>query len=371
MKIIIDARELCSSTGRYVDRLLHYLQEIDERNSYVILLKSSDFDNWQPSNPNFHKVRCPYKEFTFGEQYGLVWQLYGLRADLVHFGMTQQPILYFGRTVTTIHDLTTARFRNPAKNRLTFTFKQVVYKWLIKRVARKSRVIIVPSEFVKNDVAQYAKVPADKITVTYEAADQIAEAAEPLPQLTGKTFLLYVGRAEPHKNLNSLVDAYALIKQSRPDLSLVLAGRINANHNQLQKFVNDKEINDVIFTDFVSEGQLKWLYQNTAAYVFPSLSEGFGLPGLEAMVHGAPVVSSNATCLPEIYGQAAHYFDPNNIAEMAAKIAEVLDSRPLKSQLVKAGQDQAVQYSWRRMAEQTLAVYTKILPAKPSDQILD
>jgi glycosyltransferase involved in cell wall biosynthesis len=113
----------------------------------------------------------------------------------------------------------------------------------------------------------------------------------------------------------------------------------------------------------VSEGQLRWLYENCAAYVFPSLSEGFGLPGLEAMVHGAPVVSSNATCLPEVYGEAAHYFDPLDVDDIASKIGETLDNEALRSNLIKKGKEQAAKYSWRRTAEQTLEVYEKALNA--------
>jgi glycosyltransferase involved in cell wall biosynthesis len=111
----------------------------------------------------------------------------------------------------------------------------------------------------------------------------------------------------------------------------------------------------------VSEGELRWLYEHCAAYVFPSLSEGFGLPGLEAMVHGAPVVSSNATCLPEVYGDAAHYFDPLNVDDIARKITEVLDNQALRNNLIARGHAQAATYSWRRMAEQTLAVYEACL----------
>jgi glycosyltransferase involved in cell wall biosynthesis len=117
----------------------------------------------------------------------------------------------------------------------------------------------------------------------------------------------------------------------------------------------------VIFTGFVSEGELKWLYQNCVAYVFPSLSEGFGLPALEAIVSGAPVASSNATCLPEVYGDAAHYFDPLNVEDMAAKVGDIIDDPKLRAELIAKGKKQAAKYSWRRMAEQTLAVYNRAL----------
>ena len=118
---------------------------------------------------------------------------------------------------------------------------------------------------------------------------------------------------------------------------------------------------DVDFLDWVSDAQLKWLYQNCLAYVFPSLSEGFGLPGLEAMLEGSPVVSSDATCLPEIYGNAAHYFDPYDIKDMATKINSVLTNKKLRDRLIETGKSQVKKYSWKKMAEQTLEVYNSVL----------
>jgi len=361
-KIVIDARESGTSTGRYVDKLVEYLQGLKPGFEIIVLTKTAQVDYLKRVAPDFKIVESNFKEFTFAEQIGFLRQLRGLKANLVHFTMPQQPVLYHGKTVTNIHDLTTTRFRNPAKNQLVFSIKQQIYKWLIRRVTKKSRKIITISDFVKRDVAQYTKIRPDKITVTYLAADKITNKAEPLSELNGKTFIIYVGRPQPHKNLERLIEALAILIQARPELKLVLVGRKDSLYERLEKFVSRKNLtNQVIFTGSVSEGQLRWLYENTAAYVFPSLSEGFGLPGLEAMVHGAPVVSSNATCLPEIYGDAAHYFDPKDIADMASKINQVLDDTKLKLELIKAGQEQARRYSWRKMAEQTKAVYEEVL----------
>ncbi|PJE65276.1 glycosyl transferase family 1 [Candidatus Saccharibacteria bacterium CG10_big_fil_rev_8_21_14_0_10_47_8] len=363
-RILIDARELRTSTGRYVERLLYYLQQIDEINDYVVLLKPKDFTGWHPVNPvnpNFSKVICPYKEFTFGEQLGLRRQINALKPDLVHFTMTQQPILYSGKTVTTIHDLTTARFYNPAKNHLVFYVKQIIYRRVIKRVARKSIKIITGSQYVKDDIARFTKVNPAKIHVTHEAADLITDKPEPLKQLAGKQFIMYLGRPQPHKNLRRLIDAFAILQKTQPELYLVLAGKKDALYAQHEQYVKKNGVKNVYFTGFVSEGQLRWLYENTAVYVFPSLSEGFGLPGLEAMVHGAPVASSNATCLPEIYGNAAIYFDPLDMNDMAAKMSEMLDNQKLRKKLIVAGKKQAGKYSWQRMAKQTLAIYREVL----------
>lgn len=355
--IVIDARELRTSSGRYVERLLNYLQDIDSEHKYSVLLKPEDVAGWNPTNDKFTKVTCPHKEFSFGEQFGFAQQIKSLKPDLVHFTFAQQPAFYKGKTATTIHDLTTLRFTNPDKSPLIFKFKQKVYAWLIKKAAHRSIAVITPSEFVKQDLANYAGINPDKITVTYEAADPIKDPAEPIATLTDKQFIMYIGRPTPHKNLDRLIEAFENLRAQHPDLLLVLAGKKDANYRRIEA----RDYKNVVFTDFVSEGQLRWLYENCSAYVFPSLSEGFGLPGLEAMVHGAPVVSSNATCLPEIYGDAAHYFDPTDVQAISDAINEVLTDKNLSDSLVQKGHDQVKKYSWKRMAEQTLQVYKKAL----------
>jgi glycosyltransferase involved in cell wall biosynthesis len=364
MRIAIDARFLRTSTGTYIDRLLHYLQKVDSQHDYLVLLKPEDVAGWQPTNKRFQAVACPHKEFTFEEQTGLLKQIKQLDVDLVHFGMTQQPIRYKAPKITTIHDLTTVRFNNPDKSWLIYKFKQMVYRFVIKSAARRSAYVITPSEYVRQDVAGFAKISPDKIVVTLEAADPIPHV-ESIPTLVGKKFIMYVGRPTPHKNLERLIKAFGELKKTYPDLLLVLAGKKDTNYQRIQsKIANKSYAKSIIFTDYVSANHLRWLYENCQVYVFPSLSEGFGLPGLEAMVHGAPVVSSNATCLPEVYGDAAIYFNPKDVHDMAEKISGVLSDNKLRQTLIAKGKTQAAKYSWVRMAKQTLDVYNKALSAR-------
>jgi glycosyltransferase involved in cell wall biosynthesis len=360
-RIVIDARILRTSTGRYVERLLHYLQELDREHEYIVLLKPEDIAGWNPRRANFTKLICPHKEFGFSEQFGLKKQLDRLRADLVHFPMVQQPIWYHGKTVTAIQDLTTMRFNNPAKNSAIYTFKQQVYKYVVWRAAHKSDALITPSEFVAQDVVRYTGVKRSKITVIYDAADAITDPAAPVAKLAGKKFLLYVGRPMSHKNLERLIEAFQTLLPRHPDLQLVLAGRKDANYERIEEKAYVQGAKNLVFTGFISDRRLRWLYEHCEAYVFPSLSEGFGLPGLEAMRHGAPVISSDATCLPEIYDGAAHYFNPLDTEAMADAIEEVLTDKKLRSSLVRKGHAQVKKYSWERMAEQTLAVYRQAL----------
>jgi glycosyltransferase involved in cell wall biosynthesis len=361
MRIVIDARESGTSTGRHIDKLVEYLHKLKPRDEIILLTKPSRVEFFKKIAPDFKIISSDYKEFSFAEQLGFARQLYGLRPDLVHFMKANQPVLYFGRSVTTVHDLTTTRFRNPAKPFLIFKVKQLIYRLVTVWVAHKSKHLFTISEFVKNDLTHFARISPSKITVTYLAADKITEPPMVNGKLVNEKFIMYVGRPQPHKNLQRLIDAFVTLQTGRPGLMLVLAGKKDVLYERYEQYVKKQGIKNVLFTGFISEGQLLWLYQNCAAYVFPSLSEGFGLPGLEAMQAGAPVLSSSATCLPEIYGDAAHYFDPTDTKDMAAKIAQVLDDAKLRAKLVEAGKAQAAKYSWQRMAEQTLDVYKKAL----------
>lgn len=360
-KIVIDARESGTTTGRYIDKLIEHMDKLEPQHQIIVLTHAERTEFFANASPNFVILQTPFKEFTFSEQAGFLRQLRDLKADLVHFGMVQQPVMYHGSTITTMHDLTTARFTNPDKNPTVFKLKQLVYKWVNKTAARKSAAIITPTQFVKDDVARFAGINPEKITVTYEAADFITDTPEAVPGLEGKQFIMYLGRPTPHKNLGRLIDAFKELQGTHPDLHLVLAGKKDANYRRHEARVAAEQIANITFTDFISEGQLRWLYQNCAAYIFPSLSEGFGLPGLEAMVHGAPVVSSNATCLPEVYGDAARYFNPLDVSDIAAQIAAVIDNEDIRAKLIKKGAEQAKKYSWDRMARQTLDLYQSVL----------
>ena len=206
---------------------------------------------------------------------------------------------------------------------------------------------------------KFTGVNPEKITVTLESADELPKGNEPVDELIGKKFIMYIGRPTPHKNLRRLIDAFALLQKKYPDLTLALAGKKDSNYARHEAYVNEHGIKNVVFTGFISDEQLRWMYENTAVYCFPSLSEGFGLPGLEAMLHGAPVASSTATCLPETHGDAAHYFDPFSVEDIAKSIDDILSDDKLRNELVKKGKKHVKTFSWQRMAEQTLAVYEK------------
>ena len=361
-KIVIDARESGTSTGRYIDKLIEYLHYLKPDFEITLLAKPHRVEYLQKAAPTFRVVEANIKEFTFAEQLKLKRLVKKQKPNLVHFAKDHQPILYRGKVATTMHDLTTARFRNPNKNAIVFTFKQFVYRHVVRIVARKSIAVFTPSNFVKEDVVRFTGASPKKIFVTYEAADAFQEPAEPIGVFEGKDFIMFNGRPLPHKNLERLIEAFALLRPRYPDLYLMLAGKRDKSHDAYLTLAEKLGVKDrVIITGWVTDGQLRWAMEHAKAYVYPSLSEGFGLPPLEAMLNGAPVVASNATCIPEVCGDAAHYFDPLDTQAMADAINEVLTDKNLRQELIKRGHEQVKKYSWRRMAEQTLAVYEQLL----------
>jgi glycosyltransferase involved in cell wall biosynthesis len=360
--IVIDARISRTTTGRYVDKLIEHLQELDLTTKYTLIMKPVAAKTWPNLNANFSIVESSAKEFTFAEQIHLARQVYSLKADLVHWTAAHQPVLYLRPSITTIHDLTMLRFVNTLGSRWIFKAKQAAYYLLHWSVCVKTKGVITVSTFVKNDLSmQFPVVRRRPICVVSQAADLIAESS-PIAVLEGQRFCFFVGTHQPHKNLKRLIDAFAIVRNKDTKLRLAIVGKPDRSTPELIEYATVRGLAEsVVFTGLISDQQLRWAYENCRAYVFPSLSEGFGLPGLEAMLHGAPVVSSSATCLPEVYGDGAHYFDPEDVENMATAISSVINDEELRMDLVARGRTAAAKYSWKRTATDTRTAYFEAL----------
>lgn len=359
--IAIDARIIASSTGRYVERLIHYLEKIDTDNTYTILVRRKDINFYKPTNPRFVVEVADFDDYSFNEQIGFLQLLNKIKPDLVHFCMPQQPILYRGNHVTTVHDLNLLKTYNSDKNWLVFHAKQLVGKFVFNIISRTSKYIFVPTKFTKKDLEKFTNSAKGKTILTYESADKLHAGKTKKYKTDFKRYILYVGQQSDYKNIKRLGDAHQMLQKRHPDLGLILVGKLNQSSQNNKAYFESKQYKNIHFTGFVSDKERDWLFENCAAYVFPSLMEGFGLPGLEAMHYGAPVVSSNATCLPEVYEEAAHYFNPFNSHDMASAIDDVLTDEKLRKKLIKQGSQQVTKYSWERMAKQTLAGYKRAL----------
>lgn len=363
MKIVIDARIINSSTGTYVERLLHYLQKIDQKNNYIVLIPSTDRNFWKPNNPKWQVKFCDIPNYSLSEQTKFKKFLDNLKADLVHFCMPQQPIFYKGKKVTTFHDLTLLRVYNSDKNWLIFKIKQLIGRMVFKSVAHSNNAIITPTNHTKNDLVDFAKINPNKVFVTYESADIGIYKLKKYP-LPFKKYILNIGRHSDYKNNVRLAEAHQKLLAKHPNLGLVFVNKIDEATQNNKDLFEGRGYKNIHFTDKISKGERDYIYRHATIYATPSLFEGFGLTGLEAMGFGLPVVSSNTTCLPEVYADGVIYCDPKNIADIAEKIDFLLSNPKECKALIKRGLKRHTQFSWEKMAHETLAVYQKVLNNK-------
>ena len=363
--VVIDARIRRDSTGKPVDRLLEHLQALDSGgHTYSIILKPGD--DWQPKNKNFTAVKTRFGIFSFNplNQLLYAWQLYKLEADLVYFTLTpQQPVFYFRKYITFTHDLTMLKFARAGRlPNWLHAVRMYGYRFLLWDAHRMARQVIVPTQYVADAVNKYHLFTNRKTTVCLESSEPPLSGKAKKPEDAPEKFILYVGSAFPHKNLENLVTAFGLLKEVHEDLKLVLVGKREYYSKKLENWAKKQPcFDDIIFTGFVPDEELKWYYQNAETYVFPSFSEGFGLPSLEAMVHGCPVVSSNATCMPEVNGEAALYFDPHDVAEIAERINEMISNKELRRKCIAKGYTNARKYSWHTFAAKHLELFNEVL----------
>jgi len=374
LKIGIDARfygPRQKGLGRYVEKLIEQLEEIDNKNQYIVFLRKENWDEYQPRNPNFKRALADYGWYGFKEQIFLPIKIWQSKVDLIHFPHFNVPLFCPAPFVVTIHDLILKRF--PTKRASTlhpffYQLKKIAYHLVINSAVKRAKRIIAVSNYTKKDILEYFKVNPEKIQVIYEGAPDPVIKSKEKPKGISKPYLLYVGNAYPHKNLEGLILAFAKIKNNEQQtmnnensgLQLVLVGEIDYFYKRLKKFIHNSSFlihDSITFTDFVSDKELAILYQNAVCYVFPSFCEGFGLPPLEAMAHNLPVISSSATCLPEILGQAAAYFNPENPEEIAGKIKQVLEDKRLQKKMISLGKERIKEYSWRKMAKEILRIY--------------
>ncbi len=376
MKIGIDARMYGpkqGGLGRYIQQLILHLEKIDADNEYAIFLRQENWDEYQPANPRFKKILADVPWYGWREQILLPRILNKAKIDLMHFPHWNAPLFYRGPFVVTIHDLLLLHYPTREASTLGpvgYFFKNLAYRAVLRRATRHSRHIIAVSEFTKNDIIKTLKIPAEKISVTYPAPT-ICHSREsgnlrslsPIDILDSRLrgndkYVLYVGVAYPHKNLKRLIEAWKIFQQKHgTNYQLVLVGKKNYFYDKLFNNVTIQQFNNVVFTGFVPDSDLPALYASASLYVFPSLYEGFGLPPLEAIQYGVPVISSNRTCLPEVLRDAALYFNPENTNEMADAIWRGLNDQALRRDLIERGHNLCSNYSWKTLAEKTLQIY--------------
>lgn len=353
--------------GRYVEQMVIQLQQLDRENRYVLFLKKENFDACPITAPNFEKRLADVHWYTVKEQLAMPGIIDRERLDLVHFPHWNVPLLVRTPFVVTIHDLILLEQPTSAKattrGPIVYPIKRLGYRIVLANALRRSRQIIAVSNYTKSSILKFfPSVPAEKISVIYEGVTAL-QPSQPLQPL--QLFLLYVGNAYPHKNLDTLLAAFDLFVQKHPKYKLVLAGRDDMFYRRLQGLRGLQGLQGrVRFVMNPPDEELADLYRGATGYVFPSRSEGFGLPPLEAMSAGIPVTASDIGALTEVLGDAALYFSPNDPREMAAAMSRLVSDENLRRLLIAKGHEQTERYSWKTMVEQTLAIYGKLSHSK-------
>lgn len=369
MRIGIDARLYGvkhTGIGRYTQNLILNLAKADRKNTYVIF-GSEEIREEIESLKRFEFVKLKTRIYSFGEQLINPFVFKKANLDLLHVPHFNAPIFYSGRLIITLHDLikhfSTGK-DTTTHSPTTYWIKHWAYRLIVKINLTKSVSVIVPSNFWRDYLVDKLHIPADKVHVTYEAVDKkfvLDKKLKPQKILSQygleKPFLIYTGNLYPHKNVPFLIKAVNRFNEAHKHqitLAIVCSRQVFKDAISPSRYVK--------LLGYVPDNELSVLYSQALALVQPSLMEGFGLTGLEAMQLDLPVLSANASCLPEAYGNAALYFDPHKISDLIQKLDLIVTQPEVLQDLVKKGRQRRKFFSWYKTAKQTLAVYRLHLP---------
>lgn len=372
-KIAFDARMYGLShagIGRYIKNLLINLKLLINNYELILLVNNDEVEEIKKDlGSEIDYVLAKSDHYSFREQVEIPRILNKIKPDLVHFPHFNAPLLTPIPFVVTIHDLIKHYFHGKettTKTQWLHWIKYAGYHIQVKYALNHSQLIYVPSKFWKQKLNKDFKVDKDKIMVTYEAVDPnfIKKTENKTKKqilkkynLT-KPFIIYTGSVYPHKNLHNLLLALKQI----PELQLVVACSRDVFVKRMENLSQKINIsNQIKFLGFVPDKDLIALYHQATALVQPSLMEGFGLTGLEAMAADCPVLASNQSCLPEVYGKAAVYFNPTEPKNIAEKIRKIVNNKKLGRQLIKKGREQVKKYDWQKTAQQTLKGYREVI----------
>ena len=367
VRIAIDARKLHDfGVGTYIRNLIRHLARLDDQTEYVLLCGREDCSLTDQLGKNFRTVQENSPPYSVTEQLRIPLRLYRERIDLFHAPHYVLPLLTPCRSIVTIHDCVHFMFPQYLPNRLAHTYALAAF-WAATR--RSTRILTV-SEASKRDILRFFKVPPEKVTVIPNAIDErfrIAPAEEEIVRVRERyqlsdRFVLYAGNVKPHKNLERLLDAFFILRREGvDDLKLLIIGAEISKYATLRRAVHRYNLHKhVRFLGFVPNETLVVLYRLADAFVFPSLYEGFGLPPLEAMASGTPVLTSNVSSLPEVVGDAAILINPYDPRSIADGMRRLLTDATLRQDLKARGLARSHQFSWDRSVSRICEIYREV-----------
>jgi glycosyltransferase involved in cell wall biosynthesis len=366
--IAIDARKIRDfGIGTYVRNLVYGLAAIDQENRYLLLVGPHGREALSQLPENFQLVSESSPVYSLRELGTISWRLWRLKADLYHATHYVLPAVVPCRAVVTIHDIIHLLYPEFLPSRLAFLYAQR----MIRRSLAKGDRIIAVSHNTRSDLLSFFDADGRKIEVVYNGVD--ADFHRPLaPEALqrwldrlelSQPYLLFVGNPKPHKNLDNVIQAYAKARSIHPfDAPLVCVGsrpEISLKiHQRTEQFgVSEK----VKLLGHVAQEALPAIYQGAAVVLHPALYEGFGLPVVEAMASGVPVITSNTSALKEIGEGYAHLVNPLDVEEMARAIAQLMADPELRESLAALGRQRAREFNWQRTARRTLEIYQQAL----------
>jgi glycosyltransferase involved in cell wall biosynthesis len=368
VRVAIDARKLHDfGIGTYIRNLLRHLARIDRDTEYVLLTNEADLGVARQLGDNFRAVLEPSPNYSLREQIHVPWVLLRERPDVYHAPHYVLPTGVRARSVVTIHDCIHLMFPQYLPNKAAYAYARATM-W---SAARRSACILTVSEASKRDILHFFNVPDDKVVVVPNAIDERfwdEPRMEDIQRVRERyqldtRFILYVGNIKPHKNLVRLIEAFADLRTdpSFDDVKLLIIGDEISKLPALRRAVHRHKLHKhVRFLGYLPDETLAILYRLAAVFVFPSLYEGFGLPPLEAMASGTPVVTSNVSALPEVTGGAAMLADPYDVNSIRDGIRRVLLDPELAGEMRRHGLIRAREFSWERSVAKTLEVYQKV-----------
>ncbi len=345
MRIGIDGR-LWNETGvgRYIRQLFNYLPRDQE---FVWFFTSSVYDQIEMPK-NWKKVRCDIHWHTLREQLILPWIFYKEQLDLLHFPYFSFPILYPGKFVITIHDLIFDHYKTGKWSTLPgwlYGIKKIGYHLVNWVSTRRAEKIFTLSNDAKNEIVKHYKADPEKVAVIYESGT-LEDTSKPGPAPTKKPYILYVGNAHPHKNVETLIKAIEILK-----IKLVLVGNDKFFYPRLPKSTYVEVVGEV------PNNRIADWYRHAQALVTASKMEGFGIPPLEAMSVGCPAIVSDIPVFHEVYGEAAQYFNHNDPEDIAKVIKETLKDKQRIKELIDQGYKKVASYSWGKCVRETHKIY--------------
>jgi glycosyltransferase involved in cell wall biosynthesis len=367
VRIAIDARKLHDyGIGTYVRNLLRHLARQDHETDYVVICRPAHVSSVLQLGANFRPLPTRARPYSVGEQIAIPALVSREKPDLFHTPHYVLPPLTRCPSVVTIHDCIHLMFPQYLPNRFAYAYART----FMSAAAHRSARVLTVSETSKRDILRFFTVPEDKVTVipnaiderfgTPPADDEIQRVRERY-QLSDE-FVLYTGNIKPHKNVDRLIDAFHQLREEGfGQLRLLIIGDEISTHPSLRRAVHRWKLHKhVRFLGFVPDQTLAVLYRLASVFVFPSLYEGFGLPPLEAMASGTPVVTSNVSSLPEVVGDAAVLIDPLDPAAIASGIRQVLTDPGLRADLVARGLERARMFSWDTSVQRVREIYGQV-----------